>query len=134
MFSFLKKIFGAETVPAPVVAETKVEAVNATPVEVPTITEVVAKPAKAAAKPKVEAENIEDSVETKPAKVSKKSNTINLIIFESGASYSSGNLFFSREDSMKEVSDEEYAFLLSLENFRRADPHEIEEYLASKED
>jgi hypothetical protein len=89
---------------------------------------------KAAAKPKVEAENAEDSVETKPAKVSKKSNAINLIIFESGASYSSGNLFFSREDSMKEVSDEEYAFLLSLENFRRADPHEIEEYLASKED
>jgi hypothetical protein len=51
MFSFLKKIFGPATVPAPAVAETKVEAVNAAPVEVPTLTEVVAKPAKTA-KPK----------------------------------------------------------------------------------
>lgn len=89
---------------------------------------------KAAAKPKVEVENLEDNVEAKPAKVSKKSNQINLIIFESGASYSSGDLFFTREDKVKEVSDEDYAFLLTLENFRRADPHEIEEYLASKED
>jgi len=89
---------------------------------------------KAAAKPKVEPKITEDGVEPKPAKVSKKTNQINLIIFESGASYSSGNLFFSREDKAQEVSDEDYAFLLTLENFRRADPHEIEEYLASKED
>ena len=89
---------------------------------------------KAAAKPKVEAEITEDDVEAKPEKVSKKSNKINLIIFESGASYSSGDLFFTREDKAQEVSDEDYESLLTLENFRRADPHEIEEYLASKED
>jgi hypothetical protein len=89
---------------------------------------------KAAAKPKAEVENTEDVVEAKPAKASKKSNQINLIIFETGASYSSGGLVFTREDRIQEVSDEDYAFLLTLENFRRADPHEIEEYLASKED
>ena len=89
---------------------------------------------KAAAKPKVEKENTEEVAEVAPKKVSKKAGQINLIIFESGASYSANGLRFTRQDNIQEVSDEDFAFLLTLENFRQADPLEIEEYLASKED
>lgn len=83
---------------------------------------------KAPAKPKVNAENSTE------AKATKNSIEINLIVFESGAGYSSQNLFFTRENPIQEVSDEDFAFLLTLENFRRANQFEIEEYLNSKED
>ena len=86
---------------------------------------------KAAAKPKV-AKEVTGEVEDKP--VSKKTSVINLIIFESGASYVAGDRRFTRQDNMQEVSDEEFAFLLTLDNFRKADPQEIDDYLASKED
>ena len=81
---------------------------------------------KAAAKPK----------EAKP--VEKKATTVNdnrvVIIFESGAAYSGNGLLFTREDSIQEVTEEQAAFLLTLENFRIPDVLELEEYLASKED
>jgi hypothetical protein len=92
-----------------------------------------AKPAKKAAakktpaKTKVNTESVEKKTEV-------KTDQINLIVFESGAGYSSQNLFFTRENPIQEVSDEDFAFLLTLENFRRADQFEIEEYFNSKED
>lgn len=89
---------------------------------------------KAAAKPKVTEEASDVVEEVKPKVSSKKSPSINLIVFESGASYVSGERRFTRENRIQEVSDEEFAFLLTLENFRIADPHEVDEYLASKED
>jgi DNA-directed RNA polymerase alpha subunit len=80
---------------------------------------------KAAAKPKVDAEKTTEA---------KNSIEMNLIVFECGASYSSRNLSFTKENAIQEVSDEDFAFLLTLENFRRANQFEIEDYLNSKED
>jgi len=81
---------------------------------------------KAAAKPK----------EAKP--VSSVASSVNpdliVIIFESGAAYSGNGLVFTREDYIQEVTQEQAAFLLTLENFRIPDVLELEEYLASKED
>ena len=57
-----------------------------------------------------------------------------LIIFESGASYSSNGLRFTRENPIQKVSNEEAEFLLTLDNFRRPDALEVEEYYNSKED
>lgn len=57
-----------------------------------------------------------------------------LIIFESGASYSSGDITFTRENPIQEISREQAEFLLTLDNFRRPDALEIEEYYGSKED
>jgi hypothetical protein len=62
---------------------------------------------KAAAKPKVEKENTEEVAKVAPTKVSKKAGQINLIIFESGASYSANGLRFTRQDNIQEVSDED---------------------------
>ena len=81
---------------------------------------------KAAAKPK----------EAKP--VSSTESSVNpelvVIIFESGAAYSGDGLVFTREDYIQEVTQEQAAFLLTLENFRIPDVLELEEYLDSKED
>lgn len=82
---------------------------------------------KTPAKAKANTESVENKTEV-------KADQINLIVFESGAGYSSPNLTFTRENAIQEVSDEDFAFLLTLENFRRADAFEIEEYLNSKED
>jgi hypothetical protein len=57
-----------------------------------------------------------------------------VVIFESGFSYVSGDIIFSREDSIKEVTEETAEFLLTLDNFRLPDQLELEEYLNSKED
>lgn len=57
-----------------------------------------------------------------------------LIIFESGASYSSNGLRFTRENPIQKVSNEDAEFLLTLDNFRRPDALEVEEYYNSKED
>jgi hypothetical protein len=57
-----------------------------------------------------------------------------VVIFESGSSYSSNGLRFTREDNIQEVTQEEADFLLTLDNFRTPDALELEEYLASKED
>lgn len=89
---------------------------------------------KAAAKPKISKETEDVSTEDKPKKTQKKTNGLNIIVFESGSSYVSGDRRFTKENRIQEVSDEEFAFLTTLDNFRIADPHEIEEYLASRED
>ena len=91
------------------------------------------KPAKKAAAKKAPAK-AKSNTESLEKKSEVKTDQINLIVFESGAGYSSQNLFFTRENPIQEVSDEEFAFLLTLENFRRADQFEIEEYFNSKED
>lgn len=57
-----------------------------------------------------------------------------VIIFESGAAYTGDGLVFTRENSIQEVTQEQAASLLTLENFRIPDVLELEEYLASKED
>ena len=92
-----------------------------------------AKPIKKAAAKKAPAKT-KASTESVEKKTEVKTGEINLIVFESGAGYSSRNLTFTRENPIQEVSDEDFAFLLTLENFRRADVFEIEEYLNSKED
>jgi len=83
-------------------------------------------PAKKAAAPKVKTEKKTEEVKSKSGKV--------VIIFESGASYVSGDLHFTRENNIQEVSEEVAAFLLTLENFRLPDQLELEDYLNSKED
>ena len=93
-----------------------------------------AKPVKKAAAKKAPAKAKVDAEKKEEAKSTKNSNQINLIVFECGASYSSRNLTFTKENAIQEVSDEDFAFLLTLENFRRADQFEIEDYLNSKED
>lgn len=57
-----------------------------------------------------------------------------LIIFESGASFVSGEYRFTRADNKKELPYAEAQALLELDNFRLADQLEIEDYLNSKED
>lgn len=77
---------------------------------------------KAAAKPKAEKKDTPTAAGLK------------VIIFESGASYVSGDIFFTREDNIKEVSEDQADFLLTLDNFRAPNQLELEDYLNSKED
>jgi hypothetical protein len=76
---------------------------------------------KAAAKIKVEkkAEDIESSK--------------TVIIFETGFSYSSGDIQFTRENYIQEVSEDVANFLLTLDNFRLPNTVELEDYLNSKD-
>lgn len=67
-------------------------------------------------------------------KVATVDHNLEIVVFESGASYSSHGLRFTREDNVQEVTTEQAEFLLSLENFRRPDQFEVEAFLASKED
>ena len=57
-----------------------------------------------------------------------------VIVFESGASYSSGGVRFTRENNIQEVEPAIAEFLLTLDNFRLPNQIELEEFLASKED
>ena len=77
---------------------------------------------KAAAKPKAEKIAKEATAGTK------------VVIFETGASYVSGDIRFTRQDNIKEVSEAEADFLLTLENFRVPNQIELEEFYNSKED
>lgn len=56
-----------------------------------------------------------------------------IIVFESGASYTSQDVTFTRDNPIQEVSVEIANRLLELENFRIADPFEIEDFLKNKE-
>ena len=67
-----------------------------------------------------------------PVKELKKDTVI--IVFESGASYTSQDVTFTRENSIQEVSSEVARLLLELENFRIANEFEIEDYFNNKED
>ena len=86
-------------------------------------------PAKKAAAPKAKAEKKQDEVKVQSTPAGKV-----VVVFESGASYVSNDINFTREDNIKEVSESEAAFLLTLENFRLPDQLELEDYLNSKED
>lgn len=57
-----------------------------------------------------------------------------VIIFDSGFSYSSGDIQFTREDYIQEVSEDVANFLLTLDNFRLPNMVELDDYLNSKED
>jgi hypothetical protein len=81
-------------------------------------------PAKKAAAPKKEAE-------TKEATASAEGNII--VVFESGAAYTSNEISFTREDWIKEVPTEIALRLLELDNFRIANPFEVEDFFNSKE-
>lgn len=82
-------------------------------------------PAKKTAAPKAKADS-KESPKTKDG--------VTVVVFESGASYVSNQTRFTREDNIKEVPNDEAAFLLTLENFRLPDQLELEDYLNSKED
>jgi hypothetical protein len=56
-----------------------------------------------------------------------------IIIFESGSSYVSNGIRFTRQNPIQEVPTSEANVLLSLDNFRLPDQFEVEEYLNSKE-
>jgi uncharacterized phosphosugar-binding protein len=56
-----------------------------------------------------------------------------IIVFECGASYTSQDVTFTRDNHIQEVSAEIASRLLELENFRIADPFEIEDFLKNKE-
>jgi len=57
-----------------------------------------------------------------------------IIIFESGASYVSNSVRFTRDNPIQEVPEADAEILLGLDNFRLPDQFEIEEYFNSKED
>ena len=81
---------------------------------------------KAVAKPKVEAPVKKKTPSVSPDKV--------VIVFESGSSYTTDDFRFTRENNIQEVTPEQSEYLLTLENFRKPNDFEIENYLASKED
>lgn len=85
------------------------------------------KPVKKAAPKKAAAKKAEPTAkETK--------NGFKIIVFESGQSYVSNSVRFTRENHIQEVPEAEAEVLLAIENFRLPDQLEIEEYLNSKED
>jgi|688.fasta_scaffold136286_5 hypothetical protein len=57
-----------------------------------------------------------------------------IIVFECGASYTSQDVTFTRDNPIQEVPAEIANRLLELENFRIANPFEIEDFLKNKED
>lgn len=56
-----------------------------------------------------------------------------VIIFESGASYSTGDYRFTQDTRVQEVPTDVAERLLALDNFRLPSPFELEEYLKSRE-
>ena len=56
-----------------------------------------------------------------------------VIIFDSGFSYSSGDIQFTREDYIQEVSEDVASLLLTLDNFRLPNTVELEDYFNSKD-
>ena len=71
-------------------------------------------------------------------KVEKKAEDVEsgkiVIIFETGFSYSSGDIQFTRENYIQEISEDAANFLLTLDNFRLPNTVELDDYLNSKED
>lgn len=56
-----------------------------------------------------------------------------VVVFESGSSYSSGEVRFTRENPMQEVTREVAEQLLKLDNFGLPNQIELEAFYASKE-
>lgn len=78
-------------------------------------------PAKKAAAKKAEA----------PQKATENGSVV--VVFESGASYSSNGIRFTKDNRIQEVSGEDAKVLLELDNFRFPTEEELKEYFASKE-
>jgi hypothetical protein len=57
-----------------------------------------------------------------------------IIVFESGSSYVSNEIRFTKDNRIQEVPHADAEALLVLENFRLPDQFEVEAYLNSKED
>lgn len=70
----------------------------------------------------------------KTPKNKKSTTNVIVIVFESGAGYTTDGLIFTRQDCIQEVTEEQFERLISLENFRRPTDDEVQGYLASKED
>ena len=60
-------------------------------------------------------------------------NGYKVIIFETGSSFVSGDVRFTREDCIKELPEDEANRLLEFENFRLPNQLELEDYLNSRE-
>jgi len=90
-------------------------------------TKKINEPKKAVAKKAAPKKNITEDTIT--------SNETVLVVFESGAGYSTGSgIRFSQQRKMAEVSLEEAKQLLSLENFRLPNDEEKEMYYNNLED
>lgn len=76
----------------------------------------------------------EEVVEKEQLKTKGLKDGYTLVIFESGASYTSNGIRFTRVDHTQEVLDSDAQILLELENFRLPNQFETENYLNSKED
>ena len=56
-----------------------------------------------------------------------------LVVFESGASYVSNDIRFTKDNRIQEVPDQQAQSLLQLDNFRQANLFELENYIKTKE-
>ena len=57
-----------------------------------------------------------------------------LIVFESGASFTTKSVKFTEYNRVQEIPEAEADALLKLDNFRLPNQFEVEEYFNSKED
>lgn len=85
-------------------------------------------PAKKAAAPKAKVEKKSEEVKAEVASSGKI-----VIIFDSGFSYISGDIQFTREDCIQEIPENIANFLLTLDNFRLPNTVELEDYFNSKD-
>lgn len=89
-------------------------------------------PAKKAAPKKVVADPVVDDAPAQESTASVETSGV-VVIFESGASYSSGGYRFTQANRIQEVPADVAESLLALDNFRLPSPLELEEYLKSRE-
>lgn len=59
---------------------------------------------------------------------------LRVIVFESGASYTSNGISFTRENRIQAVPEADAERLLELDNFRLPSQEEVDNYFASMED
>ena len=91
---------------------------------------------KPSAKAKISNDAADEAVEeiVKTSKDKKSTKNLNIIVFESGAGYTTDELVFTKQDRIQEVTGEQFEKLISLDNFRRPTDDEVQEYLTFKED
>lgn len=61
-------------------------------------------------------------------------NNMKIIVFESGGSYSSNDLRFTKQNRIQQVPEADAERLLTLDNFRLPTQEEVDNYFASMED
>lgn len=59
---------------------------------------------------------------------------LRVVVFESGASYSSNGVRFTKENRIQAVPEADAERLLELDNFRLPTQEEVDNYFASRED